>query len=152
MKKRRRREKSNGYTLSFYNSHFGERFWPKKTVGRKRPIWPILLCLSHGLHGNGETMESWKIGNFAPKASESCLNFNISNVGCWNETECLRIFFGDGTSIQTHEYSDTEYKNSKDIIFYTITYTRLCKLFANDKQALEVGWYLFNRLSPQLNG
>ena len=36
---RRRREKSNGCTLSFYNSYFGDRFWPKKTVGRRRSIW-----------------------------------------------------------------------------------------------------------------
>ena len=38
-KKRRRREKSDGCTLSFCNNHFGDRFWPRKTVGRKRPIW-----------------------------------------------------------------------------------------------------------------
>ena len=38
-KERRRREKSTGHTLNFYNSYFGDNFWPKKTVGRKRPIW-----------------------------------------------------------------------------------------------------------------
>ena len=35
---KRRREKSNGCTLSFYNGYFGDRFWPNKTVGRKRFI------------------------------------------------------------------------------------------------------------------
>ena len=37
-KERRRRKTSNDCTLSFYNSYFGDRFWPKKTVERKRPI------------------------------------------------------------------------------------------------------------------
>ena len=136
--------------LVFIIATLEKGFGRRRLLDVKGPFGPF--CFPWVTSGNGETMESWKIGNFAPKASESCLNFNISNVGCWNETECLRIFLGDGTSIQTHEYSDTEYKNWKDIIFYTITYTRLCKLFANDKQVLEVGWYLFNRLSPQLNG
>ena len=36
-KERGRREKSNGCTLSFYNSYFGEN------VGRKRSIWRYLL-------------------------------------------------------------------------------------------------------------
>ena len=35
----RRREKSNGCNLSFYNIYFGDSFWPKKAVGRKRSIW-----------------------------------------------------------------------------------------------------------------
>ena len=40
-KKKERREekeekkKSNGCTLGFYNSYFGDSFWPKKTVGRQ---------------------------------------------------------------------------------------------------------------------
>ena len=33
------KEKSNACTLSFYNSYFGDSFWPKKTVRRKRSIW-----------------------------------------------------------------------------------------------------------------
>ena len=37
-KERRRRKKSNGSTLSFDNSYFGDSFWPKKFVGRKRYI------------------------------------------------------------------------------------------------------------------
>ena len=37
-KERRRIEKSNGFTLSFYTTYFGD-FWPKNTVGRKRPFW-----------------------------------------------------------------------------------------------------------------
>ena len=32
-KEMRRIEKSNGFTLSFYSSYFGD-FWPKNTVGR----------------------------------------------------------------------------------------------------------------------
>ena len=31
-KERRRRKKSNGCTLGFYNSYFGDNFWPIKTV------------------------------------------------------------------------------------------------------------------------
>jgi len=30
-KERRRTKKRNGCTLGFYNSYFGDRFWPKKT-------------------------------------------------------------------------------------------------------------------------
>ena len=37
-KKRRRREKSNGCTLSFYNSYFGDFGRKKKTVERERSI------------------------------------------------------------------------------------------------------------------
>ena len=33
------KEKSNGFTLSFYDGYFGDSFWPEKTVGRKRSIW-----------------------------------------------------------------------------------------------------------------
>ena len=36
-KERGKREQSNGCTLSFYNSYFGDSFWHKKTVGRKGP-------------------------------------------------------------------------------------------------------------------
>ena len=36
-RKRRKREKHNG-SLFFYNSYFGDTFWPEKTVGRKRSI------------------------------------------------------------------------------------------------------------------
>ena len=38
VKVRRRREKSNGCTLSFYNSYFGDSYWPKKTVRLKGPF------------------------------------------------------------------------------------------------------------------
>ena len=40
-KKARGEEKQNKtmVALSFYNSFFGDSFWPKKTVGRKRSIW-----------------------------------------------------------------------------------------------------------------
>ena len=34
-KERGEGKKSNGCALSFYNSYFGNRFWPKKLVGRK---------------------------------------------------------------------------------------------------------------------
>ena len=38
--KKEKKQKSKGCTLSFYNSYFGDSFWPKKkTVGCKRPIW-----------------------------------------------------------------------------------------------------------------
>ena len=37
-KERRRREKSNGCTLSFCNSYCGDSFWPKKIVGRQNSI------------------------------------------------------------------------------------------------------------------
>ena len=40
----------------------------------------VFLC-ARVSSGNCETMESLKIGNFNPKASESLENFNISNVG-----------------------------------------------------------------------
>ena len=35
-KERREREKSNGFTLRFYNSYFGDSFCPKITVGRRK--------------------------------------------------------------------------------------------------------------------
>ena len=38
-RKQEKKKKSNCYTLSFYNSSFGDSFWPKKTVRRKRSIW-----------------------------------------------------------------------------------------------------------------
>ena len=34
----RRREKSNGCTLSFYNGYFEDRFWPKKLLDAKGPF------------------------------------------------------------------------------------------------------------------
>ena len=37
-KERRRRKKSNGCTLSFYNSYFGDSFWPKKLLDAKGPF------------------------------------------------------------------------------------------------------------------
>ena len=40
---RRRREKSNGCTISFYNSYFGDRFWPKKLLDAKRSIWRYIF-------------------------------------------------------------------------------------------------------------
>ena len=41
-KERRKREESNGRILGFYNSYFGDGFWPKKkTVGLKRSIWRL---------------------------------------------------------------------------------------------------------------
>ena len=59
-------------------------------------------------------MESWKIGNFAPKASESCLNFNISNVA----VEMKLIYACEYFLVTEHrsKYTNTatlEYKNSK---------------------------------------
>ena len=39
------------------------------------------LCVSFG---NWETKETWKICNFDPKASEPCLNIDISNVANWS--------------------------------------------------------------------
>ena len=41
----------------------------------------VWFTLSSSFLGNCETTESWKICNFYPKASESCWDFNISNVG-----------------------------------------------------------------------
>ena len=38
VEERRKKEKSNCYSLSFYNGFFGDSFWPKKNVGRKRSI------------------------------------------------------------------------------------------------------------------
>ena len=37
--KEEKKKKSNGFTLGFYNSYFGDNFWPKITVRRKRSIW-----------------------------------------------------------------------------------------------------------------
>ena len=37
-KERRRRKKSNGYTFSYYNSYFGDSFWPKKLLDAKGPF------------------------------------------------------------------------------------------------------------------
>ena len=37
-KESRRREKSSVCTLSFYNGHFEDCFWPKKSFGRKGPF------------------------------------------------------------------------------------------------------------------
>ena len=34
-KERRGRKKSNGCTLSFYHSYFGDSFWPKKLLDAK---------------------------------------------------------------------------------------------------------------------
>ena len=48
-KKRRTAEKSNGCTISFYNSYFKDSFWPEKTVGSTqnvqlaRMFWNIRL-------------------------------------------------------------------------------------------------------------
>ena len=80
------------------------------------------------------------------------MNFNISNVAVEMKLNACEYFLVTEHRSKHTNTATLEYKNSKDIIFHTITYTRLCKLFANDKQVLEVGWYLFNRLSPQLNG
>ena len=41
----------------------------------------VWFSLSSSLLKNGETMESWKMCNFDPKASESCENLNLSNAG-----------------------------------------------------------------------
>ena len=38
-RKSEEKKKSNGCTLSFYDSYFENRFWAKKTVGRKRSTW-----------------------------------------------------------------------------------------------------------------
>ena len=38
------KKKSNGCTLGFYNSYFGDRFWPKKTYSRFSPTW--LFCMT----------------------------------------------------------------------------------------------------------
>ena len=43
-------------------------------------IWCCFLCIQVSF-GNWETKETWKICNFHPKASEPCLNIDISNVG-----------------------------------------------------------------------
>ena len=37
-KERRKREESNGRTLGFYNSYFGDGFWPKKKNGRTEKV------------------------------------------------------------------------------------------------------------------
>ena len=36
--KEKKKEKGMVCTLSLYNSYFGDNFWPKKTVQRKRSI------------------------------------------------------------------------------------------------------------------
>ena len=41
--KEERKEKSKGYTLSFYNSYFGDSFWPKKFLTQKVHLAITLL-------------------------------------------------------------------------------------------------------------
>ena len=42
-KERRRRKKSNAYILSFYNSYFGDSFWPKKNCWTQKVYLAITL-------------------------------------------------------------------------------------------------------------
>ena len=37
--KEEKKKNRNGCTLSFYNSYFGDSFWPEITVRHKRSIW-----------------------------------------------------------------------------------------------------------------
>ena len=49
------------------------------------PVFGLVFFVLKSLLVNYcKTVESWKFFNFDPKASESCQNFNISNIGYLN--------------------------------------------------------------------
>ena len=74
----------SGLTSIFNNYSMSPRWiWSDAApqfLSRLTPLYLVLFLCIQVSFGNWGTKETWKLCNFDPKASEPCLNIDISNV------------------------------------------------------------------------